>query len=78
MVLTEIYIDKKRDKNLPEKITTEIDSSFFKDGEIIEFPQLTIKSGNYTAIKVIGVKKQIVTGPISHTPKIVVYAERHY
>ncbi|MBU3924946.1 hypothetical protein KJ854_03345 [Patescibacteria group bacterium] len=74
MVLVEIYIARKNDKNLPEKITREIDSSFFKEGETIEFPGPTIKSGNYTAIKVLKVTKQI----IDNIPKIVVRAERHY
>ncbi len=76
MVQVEIYIDRKSDKNLPEKITIEIDSGFLKRGEIIEFSPLTIKSGNYTAIKVTKVTKQIVTGLTSYTPKIVVHAER--
>lgn len=79
MVLVEIYINRKAgDKDLPEKITIETDSGFLKRGEIIEFPPLTIKSGNYTAIKIIEVTKQVVTGLTSYTPKIVVHAERYY
>ncbi|MBU3964814.1 hypothetical protein KKG29_03830 [Patescibacteria group bacterium] len=78
MVLVKIYIDIKRDENLPEKITTEADSVFFKEGDVVEFPSLTIKSGNYTAIKVLKVTKQIITGLYSFTPEIVVHAERHY
>ncbi len=76
MVLVEIYIDRKNDKNLPGKITTEADSNFFKEGDIIEFPTLTIKSGNYTAIKETKVIKQIITGFTSYKLKIVVHAER--
>lgn len=46
MVLVEIYIDRKiNEKELPEKITVEVDSGFFKKGEVI-------KIGDYTAIKV--------------------------
>ena len=74
--MVEIYIDRKGDKNLPEKITTETDSNFFKEGEVIDFPSLSNKTGNYTAIKVIDTTKQIVTEITGNKVKIVVHAER--
>lgn len=77
MVTVKIYIDRKGDENFPEKITTETDSNFFKEGEVIEFPEETIKLGNFTGIKIIKVTKQIIIGSVNKS-EIVVHAERRY
>lgn len=76
MVKVEIYINRRGDKNLPEKITTEADSNFFKEGEVIQFPKETIKLGNFTGIKIITVTKQIIIGLAVSRSAIVIHAER--
>lgn len=76
MTETEIIIDSKGDSRVPKKMTIEADSSFFKEGDIIEFPSEISKASNYTAIKITKVTKKIIVGIVDRKTKIIVYAER--
>ncbi len=71
-----LYIIRNGDRNLPEKMEMNAEVDFFKEGEKMELPNISLKSGVRKDIKIIKVEKQISTGNRGITPRIVVHAER--